>query len=187
MTAWTEDDEHVFIFLLIANRDNQNYRNCARLICKNIRYMNKSTRNAIHGLTGQLSKLYDAIPLQDAWTISQIHSELHRNGSSMEYKVVHAVLNQLVDRGLVTQIKNGLYKRLHAAEVNQPKPKSTNMATAKKQLTPIEILAELAAKARQFANELDNAAIDIEQEFQTSSAQSKKLKQLQSLLKDIAE
>jgi len=58
---------------------------------------------------------------------------------------------------------------------------------APRKRSPMELLADLSAKARQFAEELDNAALEIEQEFQNSEAKSAKLQQLQALLKGIAD
>ena len=170
----------------------------------------KKFESKYNGLTSVAKKIYESLPIKESWTVSQIIAELARNGHRQDHTVVLRVCRELTESGLA--IMSSINSRGDASFVRskvekpQPqkpkeetampepipasKPKSADVvaikATAKKK-GPMELLAELASKARQFAEELDNAALEIEQEFQNSEAKSEKLKQLQTLLKGIAE
>lgn len=157
------------------------------------------------GLSAMEKKIYDAIPIQDKWTIPQIIAELTRCGSRPDHGQVLRVCRELCESGLVVEYaiggkNNGYFSRVQIEKPKQveesimaelaQKPTQAEVVpikTAPQKKGPMELLAELASKARQFAEELDNAALEIEQEFQTSEAKSEKLKQLQALLKGIAD
>jgi len=56
------------------------------------------------GLTAIMRKVYDAVPEQDPWTVSQIVAEISRiTRSSMDHRTVLGVLGQLKERGLVKE------------------------------------------------------------------------------------
>lgn len=160
--------------------------------------MNKSTMNAIQQLNGQMAKVYNALPAQDTWTVKQITAELARTGQQIENRALMHCLGMLRDRGLATESPKLNFKRAHtpkpespAPELAQPteptQPESINAMPETPRKGPMELLADLASKARQFADELDSAALEIEQEFQNSEAKSEQLKQLKSLLKGITD
>lgn len=160
------------------------------------------------GLTSVAKKVYEAIPINEAWSIAQIIAELSRTGTRQDHQTVLRICRELVEGGLATMTSSksrgdGLFMRtkvertqtpkeepVMAEPTPAPKTKPADILTLKpvpKKKGPMELLAELASKARQFAEELDNAALEIEQEFQNSEAKSEQLKQLKSLLKGIAD
>lgn len=166
----------------------------------------KKLESKLRGLSIMERKVYDAIPIQAQWGVPQIIAELARSGSRPDHTQVLRVCRELCSNGLATEyaggnknsgrftritadLKTKLQEEIVMAEPAQ-KPTSAEVVlikTAPKRKGPMELLAELASKARQFAEELDTAALEIEQEFQTSEAKSEKLKQLQALLKGIAD
>lgn len=69
-------------------------------------------------LNAPVKKVYDAVPVADAWDHSQIIAELRRNGHSMrDMSAVLGCLDTLRRTGLVAEPKNGLFTRVHIKEV----------------------------------------------------------------------
>ena len=159
--------------------------------------MNKTIKSTLDNLNGAMKHVFMATPVQDQWSVTQIMSELTRSGRTYSHSSVTGCLNALRERKLIKE-NQGSYTRTlkesiptienKALSYNHTAPaiiEEPLMSSHKK--APLELLAELSAKARELAEALDNAALEIEQSFQNSEAQTVKLKQLQSLLKDIAE
>lgn len=169
----------------------------------------KKFDSKFNGLTSLAKKVYEAMPINEGWNVSQILAEIARNGGTCpDHKTTLRICQELAESGMaiVTLTKgrgDGFFKRVHipktqppqqepvmAEPTPAPKAKPADILTLKpapKKKGPMELLADLASKARQFAEELDNAALEIEQEFQNSEAKSEQLKQLKSLLKGITD
>lgn len=159
----------------------------------------KKFESTYNGLTSVAKKVFDATPISEPWSISNIVTELARNGSHQEHRVVMGAMRDLCGRKLAYEVSAGMFRRVKVEgrptkpseiKVAEQRTKTADVVSIKPPATkkgPMELLAELATKARQFAEELDNAALEIDQEFQNSEAKSEKLKQLQTLLKNIAE
>lgn len=159
-----------------------------------------------NGLSVVLQNLYECVPINDRWTVEQVASEFSRKTGTKPASEIKKMLNTLDSNGLVIN-DSGLFRRVkvsgNPSSLNLVK---TTVITEKNekarleiyQLTParnvMDILSKIAANARTLAGdmkalatEIDDAALEIEQEFQNSEAKSEKLKQLQTLLKNIAE
>ena len=161
----------------------------------------KKFESTYQGLTSIAKKVFDVCPIAEPWPINKIVSEMARQGSNQDHRVVLGAIRDLCGRKLVHEVSTGMYQRIkiEAKPIEKksmtesaptPKAKPADVVAIKatpKKKGPMELLAELASKARQFAEELDNAALEIEQEFQNSEAKSEQLKQLKSLLKGIAD
>lgn len=155
------------------------------------------------GLTSVARKVFDATPMSEPWSASRIVAEMARKGSQQDHRVVLGAMCDLCGRKLVREVSTGMFQRMttdHPTPPETPMPEPTTRTNctspkagaaaakaAPRKRGPMELLADLSAKARQFAEELDNAALEIEQEFQNSEAKSAKLQQLQALLKGIAD
>lgn len=145
---------------------------------------------AIRGQTAAALKVYDATPITEAWGVRQIASELHRLGSSMDFKVISGCLGSLVDSGLIARDSKGAYRRVPVREripapdpQPQPEPMTTKEVTKPKDEAPSTKLGALAARLRSLADELDDAALAIDEQIEGMQADSRRLKQLQELLK----
>ena len=161
----------------------------------------KKFESTYQGLTSIAKKVFDVCPIAEPWPINKIVSEMARQGSNQDHRVVLGAIRDLCGRKLVHEVGTGMYQRIKieakpiekkamTGSAPAPKQKPADVVAIKAQTKkkgPIELLAELASKARQFAEEIDNAALEIEQEFQNSEAKSDQLKQLKSLLKGIAD
>ena len=174
--------------------------------------MNYARFKAIHhGMTAVAKKVYEAVPMSEAWSHSQIHTEIHRLGYGVQYNIMSGCLNSLIGAGLVIEPSKGHFKREPVREpaiqlpskpvtpppqtTPQPEEPMANTAittTPPKAIAPLDRLMTLASRAvdlskaaKTLANDIDDAAIAITQEIAATDAQYVKLRQLQALLKEV--
>ena len=155
----------------------------------------------LQGQTSLSKKVYDIVPIQDAWTSNYILSELSKKtGSSASVHAVRACLGDLEDAGLIKQTMDKRFQRVAVKipEVTNLKDldKLVKPAEPKKKEDSFEALVDLAAEVVELGRDvntrlasistrMEELALSIELERKETGAASQKLKQLQSLLKDI--
>lgn len=159
-----------------------------------------------NGLSVGLQNLYECVPITDRWTVEQVTREFSRKIGTKPASEIKKMLITLDSNGLIIN-DSGLFRRIKVSGnpsslnlVKQPVsvPSDGKSSVEIFKLTParnvMDILSKIASNARTLAGdmkalatEIDDAALEIEQEFQNSEAKSEKLKQLQALLKNIAE
>ncbi len=149
-------------------------------------------------------KVYSAVPDGQFWPIPKIAAEMKRLGQNPEISHVAGCLGTLLHVGLVTEQLRGHFSK---AEIKEPvklferlktvaaQPKEENMKTATQPVskkTPLEILGDISSRAialsdmvKKFAADIENAAIEIQQQIETGDEETAKLRQLQSLLKSL--
>lgn len=162
---------------------------------------------AARSISGVAKAVMEATPKTEPWTGPQICGELRRIGKNIETTVVMGCLNTLTKQGLVQEKPAGQFLRVTpkakappppTLQVVQPKqadaepapqPASEPTSTDRGTLTK---LAELSTKLRasadellQFADAIDDVAIEVEERIQKINADSEKLGQLRALLKGI--
>jgi predicted transcriptional regulator len=157
-------------------------------------------------LNAPVKKVYEAVPLAEAWTTTQIISEISRLGYSMrDSKAIIGCLDTLKRHGLITEPDRGSFIRVEVKEtatINTfdkfiEETKEKTMATSKPvtqiKQTNLDRLINLSEKAntlaaqmKTMAAELENVALEIEAEIQENQTSAQKLKQLQDLLKGMA-
>lgn len=153
-------------------------------------------------LNAPVKKVYEAVPVSEAWTTTQIISEISRLGYSMrDSKAIIGCLDTLKRQGLITEPERGTFVRVEVKaietyvkfmEETKEKIMATKPVTQMKQtnLDRLISLSEkangLAAQMKAMASELENVALEIEAEIQENSTSAQKLKQLQELLKGVA-
>ena len=155
-------------------------------------------------LNAPVKKVYEAVPVSEAWTSTQIIGEISRLGYSMrDSKAIIGCLDTLKRQGLIQEPERGCFIRVEVKEtvttfdkfIEETKEKT--MATSKpvtqikqSNLDRLINLSEkangLAAQMKAMATELENVALEIEAEIQENSTSAQKLKQLQELLKGVA-
>lgn len=157
-------------------------------------------------MTTASQKVYAAVPITQLWTAPQIGAELKRTGVSMAINAVAGCLAGLVHNGLIQEPIRGQFKR---AEIKEPAPKkpdpvlyevkkepmtptTSKTETPVTKKSPLEILGELSSRAnvlsdmvRKFGSDIENAAIEIQQQIENSESETGKLKQLQAILKSL--
>lgn len=155
-------------------------------------------------LNAPVKKVYEAVPVSEAWTSTQIIGEISRLGYSMrDSKAIIGCLDTLKRQGLIQEPERGCFIRVEVKETATTfdkfieETKEKTMATSKpvtqikqSNLDRLISLSEkangLAAQMKSMATELENVALEIEAEIQENSTSAQKLKQLQELLKGVA-
>lgn len=154
-------------------------------------------------LNAPVKKVYEAVPLSEPWTSSQVITEIVRLGYSMrDPKAIIGCLDTLKRHGLITEPTRGTFVRVEVKDttIEEPKklePKEKKMATSKpvtqikqSNLDRLMILSDkanaLASQLKMMASDLENVSLEIEAEIQENMSSAQKLKQLQDLLKGMA-
>lgn len=145
-------------------------------------------------------KVYEAVPKSEPWSLSYINSELQRTGGTgRDTRILLGCLNGLKIAGLVEEPTRGTFIRVG---VRAEKPKSAPIESQPQQeiktmqaiattsavkaiRAPIAILSDLAARLRQVADDVETAALEIDEHLAQKSAGAEKLAQLQQLLKSL--
>ena len=152
----------------------------------------KRTQALLSGQTAISTKVYNCVPIESAWTTAQIHGELRRQGVNRDPRTVRGCLSSLLEDGLVREpiadhyIRTPVRDKTKLAVVPASNQEEVTMAVPEvKQRTPIDILTDLSLKARELTRAIEQAAVDIEEQFNFNTEENKKLKQLQQLLKNL--
>jgi len=160
----------------------------------------------LQGQTCIARKVFEAVPIQEAWTASQIKNALHNNeASGADLHVIRGCLRELKESGLIREPENGLFRRNeiktaidHHKEIPMTRTTSLKSVDAPEvQKTSLERMSELSAHLKtlgesfntalqSIATQLEDVALSIEQEREHNSVNLDKLKQLQSLLKSLS-
>lgn len=164
----------------------------------------------ISGMNTAPRKVYDVIPIVDCWDFKQIVAEIRRGGGNSDMHLVAGCVAALVRAGLVNEVGNGKFRREEIkAVISKPillkdkqmppatpaKSASATKAAAaqvKTQLSPMDVLGALAARAANIAtlvkdlsSDISDAAVEIQSGLESNEDDMLKFKQLQSLLKSI--
>ena len=154
---------------------------------------------AMQSQTGIAKKIYECVPIQQAWQTFQIsHALKNMTGSQADVRVVQGCLNDLVESGLVRETQGRYYQRVKVEEKQKPKelkmpaPKEAKPAVEAAPSGPIEVLGALSAEIvgmaehmKKLARRVEDAALAIEQARESDSESTEKLRQLASLLKSM--
>ena len=172
-------------------------------------------QSTLKGQTTQAQRVYDAVPASTGWSYNEINSEIARSGNNMEYRILQGCIAALVRAALVREVRlpvghgEARHPTLFMREAVRGRPVKpldiqdsepinneeeemslpTSTATTR---TPTDTLADLAQRARAMmatlsalATEIDDAALATQAYIEQGDAGSKKLRQLQALLKDM--
>ena len=153
----------------------------------------------MQGQTGIAKKVYECVPVQESWQTFQIVQALkNMTGSQADVRVVQGCLNDLVDAGLIRESQRRFYQRIQVEE--KPKPKEVKMPAAQskaeqpaipaKPANTMEILGELAAEVvgmaehlKRLAARVEDVALIVEQERESSAKSMEQYRQLRALIK----
>lgn len=151
--------------------------------------MTEAKFNAIYrGLTEIAKKVYEAVPMQEIWTVGQVINELNRLGyNRQEHRVVMGCLTSLRETGLVKEPKQGHFVRAEVRvkqavttqpdhqEITQPtQPVETEMPKKEAEMpqvkaktpapntTPLERIGGLSAQVLDVVKQLHQLAADID-------------------------
>lgn len=141
--------------------------------------------------TAVAKKVFELVPIQEAWSAQQIQGALQRaTRSSLDFRLLGGCLNTLKDAGLVAEPRPGYFERVKLREAITTmgkafEPLAPIVISATKPPASVEMLTELASRARKLADDLDAAATAINEEHEQNATSLKTLAQLQGLLKSL--
>lgn len=157
-------------------------------------------------LAGQSStarKVFEHVPIQQAWSAHDIHcAALAVNATSVSVHAVRRALGELKDAGIIREPVGSKFQRDAVTiklRIEKPmsKPAVEVVTPIKKaEINALDALAGLSAEVVTLANEfsarmkamatrIEEVALSVEAEREGSAHATAKLKQLQSLLKEI--
>lgn len=145
-------------------------------------------RQKLAGQTSIAQKVFQFVPVGEAWTPAQIAQAMHRTTSSrIDPHILKGCLATMADAGLIRSHRNAEFQRIQATD-KEPQPMSTpKPPEAKKEpASAIDLLAGIAKSLRNLAGEIETAALAIEEGQAKSAEEVQKLRQLQALLKGLA-
>lgn len=155
------------------------------------------------GASSIARKTYDATPIQEAWTASQITGEMNRNGANCNLRIVQGCMNSLITAGLVTEVSRGYFVRTPIRKNKVPSPEMKTLPAPKPQplpqptlhaptMTVLDKLTQLMARAEKLAQDTKELTdsivaigVEIEEEMAKDKAALTKMRQLQVLLKEL--
>lgn len=159
------------------------------------RDMNKRRMETIvSGLNSALRKTFDLVPAESPWTAAQIVDEAKRTGQCATLQDTKGRLAALVDRGVVSEPERGKFIRTRIRESQQTDTEdeeeqqqvSIEPQAKQPQSSSVEDdLIGIAEELRGLASRIDNAAVKAAEQMESVSADTKKLRQLQDILKSI--
>lgn len=168
----------------------------------------------LQGQTALARKVFEVVPIKEAWPASQIRRSLKEvERSNADLHTVRGCLATLREIGLVREPEPGCFQR-HAIRTPQPTPQkeiitmhktavapqavqsAAPASAAPASKSPLEILGNLSSqitaladdfstRLKQLAAQVEEAALTIEQEQEGNAQSLEKLKQLQSILKSL--
>jgi len=155
----------------------------------------------MQGQSSIAKKVYEFVPIKDSWEINQVISEMRRvTRSNGDPRIIKGCLNSLKESGLIDEVQIGKFKRVEVKD--KIEVKEIEMAAveviAQKQIkpevnkTPLELLSKISSRLvavqmsiRSIADEIDAAAVEIEDGISANEKNVEKLRQLQILLKGL--
>lgn len=156
-----------------------------------------SYRSVFNGLSSASKKVYLACPKDSDFTGTEVLVNLKNNGDgSKDLAHVTGCLNTIYESGLLSEVSKGVFRYIKIKE--KPKPKeqmpdealpapneTTQTAEHHPKRSALEILADLAERAESLSQDIETAAIEVEEMVNAAEAGARKLRQLQQLLKSL--
>lgn len=137
-------------------------------------------REMVKNFTAMELRVYNAIPLQEAWTIHQVCAETGRTGPRVMLNIVGGILDTFRKQKLVKEPSPGLFTRV---AIDPPREKITMPEFTKPATRSVsEQLGDAAAALRKTADLLDSVALIVMEELEKVQAEQEKLKTFKAAL-----
>ncbi|MCY1391378.1 hypothetical protein D9M71_62180 [compost metagenome] len=155
----------------------------------------------MQGQTGIARKVYDCVPIAEPWSSFQVMTALRNlTGSTPDSRIVSGCLVSLADSGLIKKTGRDQFQRIPVEQ--KQKSKEPQMAEpakniepaveAKRVVSPLEMLGELATEIvgmaehmKNLAARVEDVALAVEQERESSAKSMEQYRQLKALLKNL--
>lgn len=132
-------------------------------------------------------KVFEVVPIQDAWTNQAIASALQQQTrSSIQFRTLEGCMRALREAGLVTEPKSGHYQQVMPRESYKAMKTEPEIELVSAPTSAVEMLRELAARARSLSLDIAAAADVVGEELANNNEGLRKLQQLQSILKSMS-
>lgn len=115
----------------------------------------------IEGLTSTARKVYEVVPIADAWSSLQVSAELKRIGTPHELRIIQGCLKSLSEQGLVQRLGVDSFQR---AKSRAPSEKKESVMPTTLKLTPIDTFAAVADRMRDAAKDMRLQAATLEEQ-----------------------
>ncbi|WP_325435607.1 hypothetical protein [Pseudomonas nitroreducens] len=155
----------------------------------------------MHGQTGIAKKVFECVPIAEAWSSFQVMTQLRNlTGSTPDTRIVSGCLTSLADAGLIKKTGRDAYQRLTVEQKQKPKEqkmivpaaKPAPQVEAKPSASPLDLIGELASdiaaageSLKRLAKRAEEVALMVEQDREVNAKAMAGYRQLKSLLKDL--
>ncbi len=164
----------------------------------------------LEGQSSTARKVFEYVPINEPWLECDIAKSIHNNTSlRLGLHVVRACLNTMKEAGLIKETQRNRYQRTPVTEKKQLTLKSappsaptaietTTMPAAKKvaPVTPLDLLGTIATdlvllsvayseQIKAIAGRVEEVALLVEAQRETDNAAMAKVRQLNTLMRDI--
>jgi len=155
----------------------------------------------MQGQTGIAKKVYDCVPIAEAWSSFQVMTALRNmTGSTPDSRIVSGCLSSLVDAGLIKKNGRDSFQRIpvepktktQEPKMAEPAKKIETPAEPKRTASPLEMLGELATEIvgmaehlKRLASRVEDVALAVEQEREANAKSMESYRQLKALLKSL--
>ncbi|WEW97715.1 hypothetical protein P3T65_26380 [Pseudomonas nitroreducens] len=155
----------------------------------------------VQGLNGVARKVFDCIPIAEAWKPFQVMAAMRRlTGSTPDAQIVSGCLTKLVDSGLIKKCGRDAYQRRAVEQKQKPQEqkmtavaaKPAQQVEAKPAASPLDLIGELASdiaaageSLKRLAKRAEDVALMVEQDREVNAKAMAGYRQLKSLLKDL--
>ncbi len=164
----------------------------------NMALTSSMAKSVVDRQTGIAKKVYECVPINEAFDAKRICSEMARMGSSPDIHIVSGCLKTLKEAGLVVEVLRGTFQRAKVkADAEKPaKPElkqvSPTPAQDQQEIGPIDKLAAVAscmrdvsASLQRMAKDVEDAALQMSEAATENSGEVQKLRQLAELIKTL--
>lgn len=150
-------------------------------------------KQKLAGQTTIAQKIFQYVPIAEEWGAPQIGQAMTRAcGSQTDPRTLLGCLNKLAESALIRATSRGTFQRIPVSQPAAPQPQKQEkeikvmaapaQPATKAATSAIDLLAGLAQKLRSVANDIDAAALAIEEGQTQNAVEAEKLKQLKALL-----
>lgn len=158
-------------------------------------------QSLMQGQTGVAKKVYECVPIGEPWSACRVMAAMRNlTGSTPDSRIVSGCLVSLVDSGLIKKLGHDHFQRIpvDTKQKNQeptmakPQLKLEVVADQKVPGAPLEMLGELAGEIvtmadnlKRLASRVEDVALAVEQERESSAKSMEKYRQLRTLLQSL--
>lgn len=152
---------------------------------------------ALDSINTVARKVFDHVPIKDSWPVNRIIAEMVSAGvTRVDLRTAEGCIARLKDAGLVKETDRGLFQRvvpreretISLADVTAPAIAASVAVVASPTLALGDLAATLRARATDLnalADQIDTAALCVEERIEAADQRFAKLREFSAFLKDI--